>query len=118
MWKDGLDHEQRGAHVEVEYFIEVISCHILQLLIRDDGGVVDEDVDMRAEGFESFVDDLLGCGGLLEVALDSYGAAVSFGFDAGDEVVGAFAGAVAGVGYGYFGAAGGEVEGDCFAYAA
>lgn len=97
----------------MEHLVEMLQAHILDHLITDDRGIIHQNINIPAESLDGLVDDMIGRGGVLEIALDSYGGAVGFGFYAGDQVGGGFTGAVAGVGYDYFCAAGGEVVGYC-----
>lgn len=97
--------------------IEVLGCDILGVLVANDAGVVDEDIDVRAKGLERRVDDLLGCVGGFEVALDVDCRAVCLGLDLLHKGVCWSSGTITGIGDGYFGASNGKVESDCMAYA-
>lgn len=87
MWKNGLDHEERCTNVEVEDFIEVFGSDVPNKFVCNHGGIVDQNVNVRSEGFECGVYDLFGSLDCLQITLKSYCRAVGFGFDPCDEFV-------------------------------
>ena len=84
MRQASLNHEQGRADVEVEDVVEVFCRDVREILVADGRGVVHEDVDVRTEGLRCFMDDLLGCVGRREVALDADRGAFRVGLDLGD----------------------------------